>query len=159
MKKNNLYEFDFKVEIKDYTALCKNKKNSKYKTYLDWKKHIIEEIKDMNIQSLENFRHLCFYWEKAENRFKDIFLPLSIACISLYLTPLINPDKILWLTVIVYFLTVLLVSSLVSFSYFSYALTKDFYHDLAEIVQEYVDSFPEIEKNQLKAIRKIEVRK
>ena len=113
----------------------------------------------MNIQSLENFRHLCFYWEKAENRFKDIFLPLSIACISLYLTPLINPDKILWLTVIVYFLTVLLVSSLVSFSYFSYALTKDFYHDLAEIVQEYVDSFPEIEKNQLKAIRKIEVRK
>lgn len=34
MKKNNLYEFDFKVEIKDYTALCKNKKIANIKLIL-----------------------------------------------------------------------------------------------------------------------------
>ena len=31
MKKDNIYGFDYKQEIKEYTALCKNKRNRKYK--------------------------------------------------------------------------------------------------------------------------------
>lgn len=159
MEKNNLYGFDFKEEIKDYKALCKNKEKRKYKTYLDWKKHIIENLKNMNIQSLENFRHLCLYQEKTENRGKDIFLPLSIAWISLYFSQLINPDQNFWSAVIGYSLTVLVVTVLVLLSYFSYAFPKDFYHDVAEITQEYINAFPESEKKLLIAVKEIEVRK
>ena len=34
MKKDNIYGFDYKQEIKEYTALCKNKRNRKYRKIL-----------------------------------------------------------------------------------------------------------------------------
>ena len=38
MKKDNIYGFDYKQEIKEYTALCKNKKKQEIiKINLDWK--------------------------------------------------------------------------------------------------------------------------
>lgn len=93
MKKINTYGFNFNEEIKDYKDLCKNKEKRKYRTYLDWKKHIVENLEGMNIQSLENFRHLCLYQEKTENRGKEVFLPLSIALFSLYLTQFAIRDQ------------------------------------------------------------------
>lgn len=159
MKKNNSYGFNFKEEIKDYKALCKNKDKRKYKTYLDWKSHIIGNLKKFDIQSLENFRHLCLYQEKTENRGKDVFLPLSIALFSLYLSQLVIPDQNFFAAVIGYTLAAIVVAVSVIFSYFSYAFPKDFYHDVAEITQEYINGFPECEKKLLIAVKEIEVRK
>ena len=159
MDKNNSYGFNFNEEIKDYTALCKNKDKRKYSNYLDWKEHIINNLKSLDIKSLENFRHLCLYQEKKENRGKEVFLPLSIALISLYLTQFAIRDQNFFAAVIGYTLAVIVVTVLVIFSYLSYAFPKDFYHDVAEITQEYINAFPEDEKNLLIAVKEIEVRK
>lgn len=159
MKKINTYGFNFNEEIKDYKDLCKNKEKRKYRTYLDWKKHIVENLEGMNIQSLENFRHLCLYQEKTENRGKEVFLPLSIALISLYLTQCAIPNENFIAAVIGYSLAAMIISVSVIVSYFSYAFPKDFYHDVAEITQEYINAFPEDEKKLLIAVKEIEVRK
>lgn len=159
MEKNNSYGFNFNEEIKDYKALCKNKENRKYRTYLDWKEHIINNLKSLDIKSLENFRHLCLYQEKTETRGKDVFLPLSIALFSLYLTQFAIPDQDFFAAVIGYTLAAIVVTVSVIFSYFSYAFPKDFYHDVAEITQEYINAFPESEKRLLIAVKEFEVRK
>lgn len=159
MKKNNLYGFNFKEELKDYRALCKNKKNRKYNAYLDWKNHIIENFKSFDIRTLENFRYLCLYKEKTETSGKDVFLPLTIALISLYLTQFAIPEKNFLAAVIGYTLMAIVVSALVMFSYFSYVFPKDFYHDVAEIAQEYINSFPEGERMLLIAKKEFEVSK
>ena len=158
MEKSNSYGFNFNEEIKDYKALCKNEENRKYRTYLDWKGHIINNLKSLDIKSLENFRHLCLYQEKIENRGKDVFLPLSIALCSLYLTQFAIPDQNYFAEVIGYTLAAIVVTVSVIFSYFSYAFPKDFYHDVAEITQEYINAFPESEKKLLIAVKEIEVR-
>lgn len=158
-EKINTYGFNFNEEIKDYKDLCKNKEKRKYRTYLDWKKHIVENLEGMNIQSLENFRHLCLYQEKTENRGKEVFLPLSIALFSLYLTQFAIRDQDFFAAVIGYTLAAIVVTVSVIFSYFSYAFPKDFYHDVAEITQEYINAFPEDEKKLLIAVKEIEVRK
>ncbi len=159
MKKDNIYGFDYKQEIKEYTALCKNKRNRKYKNYLDWKKHIIENLDGMNMRTLENFLHLCLYQEKLENRGIEVFMPLSLGVVSLYLSQLIVPENNVWGAAIGYTAVMLVVIASIIQSYFSYVFPKDFYHDVAEITQEYINAFPEDEKKLLIAVKEIEVRK
>ena len=159
MKKDNIYGFDYKQEIKEYTALCKNKRNRKSKNYLDSKKHIIENLDGMNMRTLENFLHLCLYQEKLENRGIEVFMPLSLGVVSLYLSQLIVPENNVWGAAIGYTAVMLVVIASIIQSYFSYVFPKDFYHDVAEITQEYINAFPEDEKKLLIAVKEIEVRK
>lgn len=159
MKKDNIYGFDYKQEIKEYTALCKNKRNRKYKNYLDWKKHIIENLDGMNMRTLENFLHLCLYQEKLENRGIEVFMPLSLGVVSLYLSQLIVPEIDVWGAAIGYTAVMLVVIASIIKSYFSYVFPKDFYHDVAEITREYMNSLPENNNKPLIEANETEVQR
>lgn len=122
-------------------------------------KHIIENLDGMNMRTLENFLHLCLYQEKLENRGIEVFMPLSLGVVSLYLSQLIVPENNVWGAAIGYTAVMLVVIASIIQSYFSYVFPKDFYHDVAEITQEYINAFPEDEKKLLIAVKEIEVRK
>lgn len=103
------------------------------------------------MRTLENFLHLCLYQEKLENRGIEVFMPLSLGVVSLYLSQLIVPENDVWGAAIGYTAVMLVVIASIIKSYFSYVFPKDFYHDVAEITREYMKSLPENNKPLIEA--------
>ena len=157
--KDNPYINNIKKELKDYKDLCRNKSGRTYSTYSDWKEHIIELLKPFDVKLLENFKHYCIYREKTENRSQVVFLPVSISFISFYMSHLDWPEQWFWMELITYTTAAMVAAAVIAWSYSSYTLLKDFYEDVAIIIQEYIESIPSDDKRRLIESKEDEVRK
>ncbi|MCX4374898.1 MAG: hypothetical protein OSJ61_01875 [Lachnospiraceae bacterium] len=142
---NNPYGIDFKSEIKKYKMLCRGK-NTQCKNYLEWRTYILSLIDSFDVKALENFRHFCLYQEELEKHGKDMFLALAVAFITLYF-PLTDNTNTNGITLGI---VAAIISFIIAYSYFDYNCSMGFYHDVAEIVKEKIESLPEEERLLIK---------
>ena len=148
---NNKYPYgiNYRAEIKEYTKLCRNK-NKDYPNYLKWKKYILELIGDFDVITLENFRHFCMYQEEIDIHGMNVFLPVAVSFITLCVSLNMKSDNGLINNLAIFAVSAIAASAIVTWAYFDYNFSKNFFHDVSLIVQEKIDSLPEEKRSLLK---------
>lgn len=74
---------DLSSEWKEYRKLCKGT-SEKYVYYLDWKKHITEEISKLDdLGKMENFKHYLINNNRVNKSIYIQFVPLMIFCFTI----------------------------------------------------------------------------
>lgn len=147
--KNYPYGIKYIAEIKEYKKLCRNKKG-KYANYLKWKKHIIELIDSFDVITLENFRHYCLYNEEIDVHGMNIFLPIAISFTALCVPLNMKSDNELISNLSILVVVAIVTSIIITWAYFDYIFSKNFYHDVALIVKEKIESLPKEEQLLIK---------
>lgn len=142
---NNPYGIDFKSEKKEYKMLCRGK-SKKYKNYLEWRDYILDIIDNFGVKALENLRHLCLYQEEIEKHGKEIFPSLVMALIPLYFSLFDNVK----MDGITFGIICAVVAFSITYFYLNDTCSMGFYHDVAEIVKEKIESLPEKERLLIK---------
>lgn len=126
-------------EYKQYKALCRNK-HKDWKYYSDWENHVIRKLKNLPDEHINNYRHFLMFNSLIDNHALNLYLPLSVAIISIILSPIVA-DVSLFGTFMIPIVTVLAVG-LFGRDYFDYAIKDNFLKDLIGVLNKY-----EAEKN------------
>ena len=126
-------------EYKQYKALCRNK-HKDCKFYSDWENHVIRKLKNLPDEHINNYRHFLMINSLIDNHALNLYLPLSVAIISIILSPIVA-DVSLFGTFMIPIVTVLAVG-LFGRDYFDYAIKDNFLKDLIGVLNKY-----EAEKN------------
>ena len=92
---------------------------------------------------MENLKRFCLNNENAEKQGLTIFLAMIAIFLPIYVSDIFNQVGFQVVSLCAYGPIAVVVTFLVTLSYFSYTLSKDFYRDIAEIVQAKIDSMPE----------------
>ena len=126
-------------EYKQYKALCRNK-HKDWKFYSDWDNPVIRKLKNLPDEHINNYRHFLMINSLIDNHALNLYLPLSVAIISIILSPIVA-DVSLFGTFMIPIVTVLAVG-LFGRDYFDYAIKDNFLKDLIGVLNKY-----EAEKN------------
>lgn len=143
MKKRKSQPFieilDLKDGYKQYKDLCRNK-HKDWKYYSDWEDHIISKFKNLPDEHINNYRHFLMFNSLIDNHALNLYLPLSVAIISIILSPIVA-DVSRFGTFMMPIVTVMAVG-LFGREYFDYAIKDKFMKDLIDVLNKY-----EAEKN------------
>ena len=109
-------------EYKQYKALCRNK-HKDWKFYSDWENHVIRKLKNFTDEHIKNYRHSLMINSLIDNHALNLYLPLSVAIISIILSPIVA-DVSLFGTFMIPIVTVLAVG-LFGRDYFDYEMKNN----------------------------------
>lgn len=150
-KRINKYQYgiDHISEIKKYKKVCKNKDRN-CQGYLQWRDHILRLIETFDIEKLENYRRYCIFQEGIERHGMNVFLSIILSFVTVIISNNPNTERGWFLNWSIPVSSALVSTIFITVTYFDYNFSKSFYHDVAEIVKEKIESLPEKEQLKIK---------
>lgn len=158
----NSLKLKYSEELEHYNRLCGKecnhrlfKKNRKYDTdsdfltYEQWKNHVLDSIKDINLQKLEEYSRFLNQQVRSNDNMltlsQTIFTPLLFCLCTICFSPLANSIKIEdFADIIVYFFFLIAITFfygrlLVKLLGITKKYHKYFYQDMKEIVDDRIE--------------------